>query len=223
MRIWLNPDKLNSYNLTVDDVIAALQNYNVDVSGGQFGGAPSVPGQRLNTSIIVQSLLKTPEEFSAIPLKTNPDGPVVRIKDVGRTELGVDLYDNLSFFNGKPASALAIRQEPGANALETADRVKAKMQELSRYFPSGVRVIYPFETTPFVKVAIFEVVKTLFEAIVLVFLVMYLFMGNIRAIDSHHRRAGWAFRNFCDLGLFGFSINMLSNVCHGVSHWPFGG
>ena len=211
MRIWLNPDKLNSYNLTVDDVIAALQNYNVDVSGGQFGGAPSVPGQRLNTSIIVQSLLKTPEEFSAIPLKTNPDGSVVRIKDVGRTELGVDLYDNLSFFNGKPASALAIRQEPGANALETADRVKAKMQELSRYFPSGVRVIYPFETTPFVKVAIFEVVKTLFEAIVLVFLVMYLFMGNIRAtLIPTIAVPVVLLGTFATLGLFGFSINMLT-------------
>ena len=135
-------------------------------------GLPAVAGQRLNASIIVQNLLKTPEEFAAIPLRINPDGSIVRVRDVGRTELGTERYGANVLFNGKPAAGLAIRQAAGANALETADAVKAKMQELSRYFPHGMKVIYPYDTTPFVKVAINEVVKTLFEAILLVFLVM---------------------------------------------------
>ena len=181
MRVWLNPDKLNNFHLTMDDVIQELQAYNVEVSAGQFGGAPAVPGQRLNASIIVQSLLKTPEEFAAIPLRVNPDGSIVRVRDVGRTELGTERYENSVLFNGKPASALAVRQAPGANALDTADAIKAKMKELSRYFPHGMKAIYPYDTTPFVKVSINEVVKTLVEAIILVFLVMYLFLGSFRA------------------------------------------
>src|SRR5512139_648022 len=181
MRIWLNPDKLTDYHLTVADVITALRAYNVEVSAGQFGGAPAVEGQRLNASIVVQSLLKTPEEFAAIPLRVNPDGSIVRVKDVGRTELGTERYGANVLYNGQPAAALAVRQAAGANALKTADAVKAKMQELSRYFPPGMKIIYPYDTTPFVRVAINEVVLTLFEAIFLVFLVMYLFLGNIRA------------------------------------------
>ena len=181
MRIWLNPDKLTNYQMTVQDVITALRAYNVEVSAGQFGGAPAVEGQRLNASIIVQSLLKTPEEFAAIPIRTNPDGSIVRVKDVGRTELGIESYDTEAFFNDKPSAVLAIRQAAGANALDTANAIRAKMEDLSHFFPPGVKVVYPYDTTPFVKVAIEEVVKTLFEAILLVFLVMYLFMGNIRA------------------------------------------
>ncbi|MDD4463874.1 MAG: efflux RND transporter permease subunit, partial [Desulfobacterales bacterium] len=117
MRVWLNPDKLTDYRMTVQDVIAAVGTYNVEVSAGQFGGAPAVEGQRLNAAIIVQSLLKTPEEFAAIPLRINPDGSVVRISDVGRTELGAEFYDIQGYFNGKPAAAMAIRQAAGANAL----------------------------------------------------------------------------------------------------------
>ena len=137
MRVWLNPDKLNDYQMTVQDVITALQAYNVEVSAGQFGGAPAVKGQRLNAAIIVQSLLKKPEEFAAIPIRTNPDGSVVRIKDVGRTELGTEQYDQDSHYNGKPAAALAIRQASGANALATADAIKKKLAEMSQYFPHG--------------------------------------------------------------------------------------
>ena len=181
MRVWLNPDKLNNFHLTMDDVMQKLQDYNVEVSAGQFGGAPAVKGQRLNASIIVQNLLKTPEEFGAIPLRVNPDGSIVRVSDVGRTELGTERYERHHLYNGKPASALAVRQAPGANALDTADAIKAKMKELSRYFPHGMKAIYPYDTSPFVKVAINEVVKTLFEAIFLVFLVMYLFLGSFRA------------------------------------------
>src|SRR5574340_759117 len=148
MRIWLNPDKLTDYQMTIQDVITALRAYNVEVSAGQFGGAPAMDGQRLNAAIIVQSLLKTPEQFAAIPLRTNPDGSIVRVKDVGRTELGTEAYDVNAFYNGKPASALAIRQAAGANALETADKVRAKLEELSHFFPPGMKGVYPYDTTP---------------------------------------------------------------------------
>jgi HAE1 family hydrophobic/amphiphilic exporter-1 len=211
MRVWLNPDQLTDYHLTVEDVILALRIYNVEVSAGQFGGAPTVEGQRLNVSIIVQSLLKTPEEFAAIPLRTNPDGSSVRLRDVGRTELGTEFYDVEVFHNGRPAAGLAVRQAPGANALETADAVKAKMAEMSRYFPKGMKVVYPYDTTPFVKVAINGVVKTLFEAVFLVFLVMWLFMGNIRAtLIPTIAVPVVLLGTFAILGAFGFSINMLT-------------
>ena len=211
MRIWLNPDKLTDYRLTVQDVIAALRTYNVEVSAGQFGGTPAVKGQRLNASITVQSMLKTSDEFAAVPIRINPDGSIVRIRDVGRTELGSEFYDVEVYHNGKPAAALAIRQAAGANALETADAVKAKMEEMSRFFPPGMKTIYPYDTTPFVKVAIEEVVKTLFEAILLVFLVMYLFLGNIRAtLIPTIAVPVVLLGTFAALGFFGFSINMLT-------------
>ncbi len=211
MRIWLNPDKLTNYQMTVQDVITALQAYNVEVSAGQFGGAPALEGQRLNASIIVQSLLKTPDEFAAIPLRTNPDGSIVRVSDVGRTELGTESYDIEAHFNGKPAAAMAIRQAAGANALETADNIRAKMEEMSHFFPAGMKVIYPYDTTPFVRVAIEEVIKTLIEAILLVFLVMYLFMGNMRAtLIPTIAVPVVLLGTFAMLGFFGFSINMLT-------------
>ncbi len=211
MRIWLNPDRLVDYNLTMEDVVSAIRAYNVEVSAGQFGGTPAVKGQRLNASIIVQSLLKTPDEFGNIPLRINPDGSIVRIRDVGRTELGTDYYDIEAFYNGKPSAALAIRMIAGANALDTADRVKAKMKEMSRFFPPGMKVVYPFDTTPFVRVAIGEVVKTLFEAILLVFLVMWLFLGSLRAtLIPTIAVPVVLLGTFSVLGIFGFSINMLT-------------
>lgn len=211
MRVWLNPDKLTAYHMTVDDVIAALRAYNVEVSAGQFGGAPAVKGQRLNASIIVQNLLKTPAEFSNIPLHSDPDGSIVRVRDIGRVELGAEFYDFQRHYNGKPAAGMAIRQEPGANALATADAVKKKIEELSRYFPHGMKVIYPYDTTPFVRVAIHEVVKTLIEAVVLVFLVMWLFMGNLRAtLIPTIAVPVVLLGTFAMLGAFGFSINMLT-------------
>ena len=211
MRVWLNPDKLTEYQLTITDVIAALRSYNVEVSAGQFGGVPAVEGQRLNASIVVQNLLQTPDEFANIPVRTNPDGSVVRIKDVGRTELGTESYDVQAFFNGKPTAALAIRQAPGANALDTANAIKTKLEEMSRYFPQGMKVIYPYETTPFIEVAIEEVVKTLFEAVLLVFLVMYLFMGNIRAtLIPTIAVPVVLLGTFAVLGALDYSINMLT-------------
>ena len=211
MRVWLDPDKLTKYGMTSDDVVLALRAYNVEVSAGQLGGAPAVPGQRLNASMLVQSLLKTPEEFAAVPLRTNADGSVVKVKDVGRTELGTEIPDLKFKFNGKPAGVFAVRQEAGANALETADRVKAKMTELSRFFPPGMKVIFIYDTTPFVKVAIDEVFKTLLEAIVLVFLVMFLFLGNFRAtLIPTVAVPVVLLGTFGVLGLLGYSINMLT-------------
>jgi HAE1 family hydrophobic/amphiphilic exporter-1 len=211
MRVWLNPDKLTQYNMTFEDIVGGIQAYNVEVSAGQFGGAPAAPGQRLNASIIVQSLLKTPEEFGAIPLRNNPDGSIVRVRDVARTELGTESYDMKAFYNNMPAAGLAVRQEAGANALDTATAVKAKMQELSRYFPAGMKVVYPYDTTPFVRVAIDEVVKTLIEAIILVFLIMYLFLGNMRSTMVPTIAVPVVILGtFGVLGALGFSINMLT-------------
>jgi len=211
MRIWVNPDKLTSYNLTMEDVIGALRAYNVEVSAGQFGGMPAMEGQRLNAAIIVQHLLQTPEEFSVIPIRTNPNGSVVRIKDIGRAELGTERYDMVAKYNGKAAAAMAIRQAAGANALDTAKSVKKKLEEMSRYFPPGMKIIYPYDTTPFTQVAIKEVVKTLFEAVVLVFVIMYIFMGTFRAtLIPTIAVPVVLLGTFAVLGFFGFSINMLT-------------
>ena len=211
MRVWVDPDKLTKYKLTVDDVIASLRSYNVEASAGQLGGAPAVPGQRMNAAIVIQHLLQTPEQFAAIPLRTSADGSVVRIKDIGRTELGTERYDVIANYNGKPSAALAIRQAAGANALQTADNVKNKLNEMAEFFPPGMKVIYPYDTTPFTKVAINEVVKTLVEAVVLVFLIMWLFMGNIRAtLIPTIAVPVVLLGTFAVLALFGFSINMLT-------------
>ncbi len=211
MRIWLDPNKLTNYHLTVEDVIMALRMYNVEVSAGQFGGAPAVKGQRMNASIIVQHLLQTPEEFAAIPLRVNPDGSIVRIRDVARTELGTEFYDVQGLYNGKPAAAMAIRMMAGANALDTADRIKMKLQEMSRYFPPGMKVVYPYDTTPFTRVAIEEVVKTLFEAIFLVFIIMYVFLGTFRAtLIPTIAVPVVILGTFAVLGILGYSINMLT-------------
>ncbi|MFA6929495.1 MAG: efflux RND transporter permease subunit [Lentisphaeria bacterium] len=211
MRIWLNPDKLIQYSLTFEDVLLAVSTYNVEVSAGQFGGAPAVKGQRLNNSIVVQNLLKTPEDFANIPVHMSSDGATVRVRDLGRTELGTYISDINALYNGNPVAMLAIRQTPGANALTTANAIKAKMKELTQNFPSGLKVVYPYDTTPFVVVAIKEAVKSLFLAIVLVFLVMWLFMGNIRATLIPTIAVPVVLLGTCAaLNVFGFSINMLT-------------
>lgn len=211
MRIWLNLNKLNDYHLTIQDVILALRAYNVEVSAGQFGGQPAVEGQQLNASIVVQNMLQTPEEFAAIPIRINPDGAIVRVGDVSRVEIGGERYGFTLSYNDQPVAAIAIRQAAGANALATADAVKSKLDELSTYFPEGMKVFYPFDTTPFVKEAMNEVVKTLLEAIVLVFIVMYLFLGNIRAtLIPTIAVPVVILGTFGALGLFGYSINMLT-------------
>ncbi len=211
MRIWVEPHKLVSYGLTINDVILAIKSYNVEVSGGQLGGTPAKPGQRLNAPIIVQSMLKEPEEFASIPVRINPDGSTVKIKDVARVEIGTDYYDINAYYQGKPAAGLAIRPLPGANALDVAKKVKEKMEELSKQFPSGVKVVYPYDTTPFTKVAINEVVKTLIEAIILVFFIMWLFMGSLRAtLVPTITVPVVLLGTFAVLGITGYSINMLT-------------
>ena len=211
MRIWVDPDRLIKYKLTMDEVIATLRAYNVEASAGQLGGAPAQPGQRMNATIVIQHLLQTPEEFAAIPLRTSADGSVVRIKDIGRAELGTERYDVIANYMGKPSAAMGVRQAAGANALETADNVKNKLKEMEPFFPPGMKVIYPYDTTPFTKVAINEVVKTLIEAVVLVFLIMWLFMGNIRAtLIPTIAVPVVLLGTFAVLALFGFSINMLT-------------
>src|SRR5512145_1285374 len=181
MRIWLDPNRLASFGLTPADVRAAVQAQNAQVSAGQLGGTPFAAGQQLTATITAQTLLKSPAEFDDILVRTNPDGSVVRLRDVARSEIGTESYGIEGRYNGKPASGLAIRLASGANALETADAVKKKVDELSKFFPAGVKTIYPYDTTPFVRVSIEEVVKTLAEAILLVIVVMYLFLQNFRA------------------------------------------
>jgi len=181
MRIWLNPSKLNNYRLTSTDVSAAVQAQNAQVSAGQFGGTPSAQGQQLNATITARTLLQTPEQFGEIILLTNSDGSTVRLKDVAECKIGTENYDITSFYKGKPVGAMAIRLAAGANALETADRIKAKMAELSNFFPQNVKVVYPYDTTPFVKISLEEVVQTLIEAVCLVFVIMFIFLQNIRA------------------------------------------
>ena len=181
MRIWLNPDKLISYKLSVGDITAAITAQNAEVSAGQIGGTPSLAGQKINATIIAQSRLENPEEFGNILLKVNTDGSQVRLKDISRIEIGTESYDSVAAYNGKPAAGLAVKLATGANALNTAEAVRKRFEELKPFFPEGVEVVYPYDTTPFVKISIEEVVKTLVEAIVLVFLVMYLFLQNFRA------------------------------------------
>lgn len=181
MRIWLDPDKLNDFKLTTAEVSAAIQAQNAQISAGQLGGLPSVPGQLLNATIVAQTRLQTPEQFGRILLRVSPDGSRVFLRDVARIELGSENYTNNSRFSGKPAAGMAIRPATGANALETVDAIRKQIAELEPFFPPGVKVVYPLDTTPFVRLSIHEVVKTLVEAVVLVFLVMYLFLQNFRA------------------------------------------
>src|SRR5512146_1252798 len=181
MRIWVNPVKLNNYHLTTNDVIAAIQAQNVQVSAGQFGAVPANQGQQLNATINARTLLQTPDQFDAIIIRTNPDGSTVRLKDVAESKIGTENYEIQSYYNGKPLGGMAIRLASGANALETGNRVKAKMAELQKYMPAGMKVVYPYDTTPFVKISIEEVLHTLVEAIILVFIIMFLFLQNMRA------------------------------------------
>src|ERR1700678_3530365 len=181
MRIWLDPAKLNNYGLTPTDVNNALQVQNLQVPSGELGGLPSVKGQRLHATIIGPERLTSAEAFGRVLLKVNTDGSQVRLRDVARIGLGAESYSIYTEYNGKPAAGLAVKLAPGANALDTAKAVRATMDKLAPFFPPGLTLVYPYDTTPFVRVSIDEVVKTLFEAIVLVFLVMYLFLQNFRA------------------------------------------
>ncbi|WP_019645372.1 efflux RND transporter permease subunit [Novispirillum itersonii] len=181
MRLWLNPDRLISYKLSTADVVAAVKAENAEVSVGQLGGQPAMPGQRLNATIMAQSRLQTVDQFGAILLRVNADGSQVRLRDVARIELGSESYEIDARYNGMPAGALAVKLATGANALTTADLVRQEFEAMKSFFPEGVEVVYPYDTTPFVRLSIEEVVKTLAEAIVLVFVVMFVFLQNFRA------------------------------------------
>ncbi|RJJ67060.1 efflux RND transporter permease subunit [Salmonella enterica] len=211
MRIWLDANLLNKYQLTPVDVINQLKVQNDQIAAGQLGGTPALPGQHLNASIIAQTRLKDPQEFGKVTLRVNTDGSVVHLKDVARIELGGENYNVVARINGKPASGLGIKLATGANALDTATAIKAKLAELQPFFPQGMKVVYPYDTTPFVKISIHEVVKTLFEAIILVFLVMYLFLQNIRAtLIPTIAVPVVLLGTFAVLAAFGYSINTLT-------------
>lgn len=211
MRIWLDPARLNKYQLTATDVAAAIQAQNVQVSTGQLGGLPAVPGQQLNATIIGKTLLNTPEEFGKILLKVNPDGSQVRLNDVAEVSLGGESYAVDAQYNGQPSSGMALRLATGANVLDTAKAVQATIANLKKALPPGAEIIIPYDTTPVVSASIHEVVKTLLEAIVLVFLVMFLFLQSFRAtIIPTIAVPVVLLGTFGVLAAFGYTINTLT-------------
>ncbi|WP_449124662.1 efflux RND transporter permease subunit [Pseudomonas viridiflava] len=211
MRIWIDPDKLASYKMTPIDVRNAIQAQNVQVSSGQLGALPAAGNQQLNATITSQTRLQTAEQFEDILLRTETDGSQVRLRDVAKVELGSESYSNTSRFNGKPAAGLAIKLATGANALDTVKAIDARIEELKPYWPEGVRVQKPYDITPFVRISIEEVVRTLVEAVVLVFLVMYLFLQNFRATLIPTIAAPVVLLGtFGVLAVFGYSINTLT-------------
>lgn len=211
MRIWLNASKLATYNLTSTDITASIRAQNAQIAAGELGGTPALPGQEVNSSIVVQTRLSTPEEFGNILLRVNQDGSQVRLSDVARIELGGENYQFETEYNNKQAAGIAISLASGANALNTANAVRKRIGELQGFFPQGLDVVYPYDTTPFVKLSIESVVKTLIEAIVLVFLVMYLFLQNFRAtLIPTIAVPVVLLGTFAVLSAFGFSINTLT-------------
>ena len=211
MRIWLDPDKMLQYQLNPSDVILAIQEQNRQLTGGQVGAGPALPGQQINVTINAASRLQTVEEFERIILRTNQDGSSLYLGDVAGIELNSEIFLATARFNGKPTAALAIKLAPGANALDTANAVKAELQELSEFFPEGLTVVFPYDTTPFVSISIKAVVQTLIEAVVLVFLVMFLFLQSFRAtLIPTIAVPVVLLGTFGVLAAFGFSINTLT-------------
>ena len=211
MRIWLDPNKLDTYALTPADITAAIQAQNAQVAVGSLGGAPSIEGQQINATITAQDRLQTPEQFRDIMLRSNKDGSVLRLGDVARVEMGAENYEFTTRYNGQTATGVAISLATGANALETADGIKQTLEELKPFFPPGLIAVTPFDSTPFVRVAIKGVITTLLEAIVLVFLVMYLFLQNFRAtLIPTIAVPVVLLGTFGILSALGFSVNMLT-------------
>jgi len=211
MRIWLDPAKLLTYSLTTGDVVKAIEEQNVQISSGSLGGLPSVRGQQLNATIIGPTRLQTAEEFGEILLKVNPNGSQVRLRDVGSVSLGAQSYSIDSYYNGTPATGLGIKLAPGANALDTVEAVRHTIEGLKPFFPPGMEVVYPYDTSPFVSLSIESVIHTLIEAIILVFLVMYLFLQNIRATLIPTLAVPVVLLGtFAVLAAFGYSINTLT-------------
>ena len=211
MRIWLDPNKLNTYRLTPADIIAAVRSQNQQVAVGQLGGTPAVSGQQLNATITSQGRLQTPEQFRAVIVRSQSDGSTLKLGEVARVELGAEGYDVIARYNGQSATGVAVSLATGANALETAQRLEALIEQLQPSFPPGLKAVIPFDTTPFVRASIEEVIKTLLEAILLVFLVMYLFLQNFRAtLIPTIAVPVVLLGTFGVLAVLGFSINMLT-------------
>ncbi|AMQ43868.1 multidrug transporter [Aeromonas veronii] len=211
MRVWLDPNKLNRVQMTPGDVQAAIKAQNAQVAFGKLGGTPSVEDQQFTATIMGQTRLSTVEQFNDILLRVNQDGSKVRLKDVARVELAGESYDADALYNGQSTAAVAIKLATGANALDTAEKVRAKLNELSDYFPANMEIVYPYDTTPFVKISIEEVVQTLIEAILLVFCVMYLFLQNFRAtLIPTIAVPVVLLGTFGVMAAFGFSINTLT-------------
>ena len=211
MRIWVDPEKLLSYQLTPQDVISAVQSENVQVSSGSLGGLPTHQGVQLNATILGTSRMQTAEQFREILLKVNPDGSQVRVKDVAQVGLGAENFSISGTYNGKPAAAIALRLATGANLLETVKAVRQTVADFEPNLPKGLKVVFPYDTSPVVSASIHEVVKTLFEGIVLVFLVMYLFMQNLRATLIPTLAVPVVLLGtFGVLAAFGFTINTLT-------------
>ncbi|MGY3854273.1 efflux RND transporter permease subunit [Aeromonas aquatilis] len=211
MRVWLDPNKLNRVQMTPGDVQAAIKAQNAQVAFGKLGGTPSVEDQQFTATIMGQTRLSTVEQFNDILLRVNQDGSKVRLKDVARVELAGESYDADALYNGQSTAAVAIKLATGANALDTAEKVRAKLNELADYFPANMEIVYPYDTTPFVKISIEEVVQTLIEAIFLVFCVMYLFLQNFRAtLIPTIAVPVVLLGTFGVMAAFGFSINTLT-------------
>ncbi|MGD9918641.1 MAG: efflux RND transporter permease subunit [Paenirhodobacter sp.] len=211
MRIWLDPQKLKAYDMAPATVIAAVQGQNAQISAGAFGAQPAPEGQLLNATITAQSLLKTPQDFERIVLRADTDGGMVLLRDVARVELGAENYEIQAYYDGAPSAGMAIQLASGANALDTAKLVKARLEEIAPYFPSGMSYVIPYDTTPFVTLSIEAVVHTLLEAIALVFLVMLLFLHNFRATLIPTLAVPVVLLGtFGVMAAFGFSINTLT-------------
>jgi len=211
MRVWVDPDKLVGFKLTPSDVVSAIKAQNAQFSAGVLGDLPAPSSQRIATSIVITGQLSTPEEFGNIVLRAQPGGATVRIRDIGRVEVAGQSYGFSARLNGKPIAAVGIQLTPTANALETATLVRQKMAELSKFFPPGIEYVIPYDTSLFIKISIEEVVKTLIEAVILVFLVMLLFLQSLRytiipAIVVPVSLMG----TFATMAAFGYSINVLT-------------
>ena len=211
MRIWMDPDKMLGLSLTSSDVISAIQAQNSQVAAGRIGASPNPIGQQISATVNVQGQLTSPDEFGAIVLRANPDGSSVRLRDVARVEVGGESYAFSSRLNGKPSAAIGVQLSPTGNALQTSDGVRATMEELSRYFPAGLEYEIPYDTSPFVKISIQKVINTLVEAIILVFVVMFVFLQNIRYTIIPTLVVPVALLGTCAIMyVSGFSINVLT-------------
>ena len=211
MRIWMDPDKMLGLSLTSDDVINAIQAQNSQVAAGRIGASPNPVGQQISATVNVQGQLTSPEEFGSIVLRANPDGSSVRLRDVARVEVGGESYNFSSRLNGKPSAAIGVQLSPTANAMQTSEGVRATMEELSRYFPQGIEYEIPYDTSPFVKISIEKVIHTLIEAMILVFVVMFVFLQNIRYTIIPTLVVPVALLGTCAvMYVSGFSINVLT-------------